>query len=602
MKKSPRATNIYLGRLPTGAGSGDKPKQNFDVVTQHRIDTYNKEKKQGNEVVVYSAVVNNYDTLTIPEFLNPEFDYVCFSDVLINGYGVWGIRPIDYFHINPSKTARYIKTHPHRFFEGKYKWAIWVDSNILIRGDLSKYIHEMKDKGKSFGAITHPHRDCPYIEAETCIQLKKDDAAIIGKQVRKYKAEDYTPKQTLVETGVLVIEIGKNEITEGLRTWWNEIRDFSHRDQLSVLYSFDKLNVEIFRLLREGKSVRNHPDFSHFQHGNRSRYKRPEIKLPQKKPPTFFHEVREKVLLDVPQVKLDIVICVHNALSDFKRLVQSLKPHLNPDRRVVIVNDGSDEETTNYLQSYARNREKQIHIIHNERARGYTRAANQGLKLEGSDVKLLLNSDTILPPQAIDKLLIALYSEESLAVVGPMSNAAGKQSIPSIKNGVDNTAINSLPPNYTIEEVDKFCEKVAIANFYPRIPLVHGFCIMIKTLVLESVGYFDEKAFPKGYGEENDLCFKIANAGYDLAVATNTFIYHAKSKSYSDAKVRSRLMGEGIKKLQSLYKGRVTDAGEQMKHHPELQRIRREAARLWRQKKKPVQAPKKKNMRTRRRR
>jgi hypothetical protein len=50
--------------------------------------------------------------------------------------------------------------------------------------------------------------------------------------------------------------------------------------------------------------------------------------------------------------------------------------------------------------------------------------------------------------------------------------------------------------------------------------------------LLDSIGTFDEVNFPRGYGEENDYSFRVADAGLDLLVATHTYVFHSKSRSY----------------------------------------------------------------------
>jgi GT2 family glycosyltransferase len=42
----------------------------------------------------------------------------------------------------------------------------------------------------------------------------------------------------------------------------------------------------------------------------------------------------------------------------------------------------------------------------------------------------------------------------------------------------------------------------------------------------------DESLFPYGFGEENDYALRVHSIGYDLAVSTGSYVYHAKSKSY----------------------------------------------------------------------
>jgi glycosyltransferase involved in cell wall biosynthesis len=80
------------------------------------------------------------------------------------------------------------------------------------------------------------------------------------------------------------------------------------------------------------------------------------------------------------------------------------------------------------------------------------------------------------------------------------------------------------------------------------LPFVNGFCLMIRHDVIQSVGLFDEITFAKGYGEENDYCIRVRNAGWSLVVATDVYIHHAQSKSYSNDR-RLRLVNQADEAL-----------------------------------------------------
>ena len=105
-----------------------------DSVLKKRINDYlnSTEKKS---VAVYTAIIGNYDSLKIPEVLNPSYDYICFTDRTIKGLHPWKMKYIDYFNIDSARIARFYKLHPHYFLED-YDITVWVDANILIRKDI----------------------------------------------------------------------------------------------------------------------------------------------------------------------------------------------------------------------------------------------------------------------------------------------------------------------------------------------------------------------------------------------------------------------------------------------------------------------------------
>lgn len=226
---------------------------------------------------------------------------------------------------------------------------------------------------------------------------------------------------------------------------------------------------------------------------------------------------------------VDVIICIHNALDDVKRCLESVVHHTRMPYSLILVDDGSDAETARYLASFAKS--QQVVLIRNERARGYTLAANQGLKRSRCDYALLLNSDTVVTPLWLDRMVACGESDPHIGIVGPLSNVASWQSVPDILQNGD-WAENKLPEGFSVAEMGKLLGQKS-ARLYPRIPFLNGFCLLIKRSVIDQIGYFDEAAFGKGYGEENDYCLRARNAAWQLSLADDAYVYHAQSRSYS---------------------------------------------------------------------
>jgi GT2 family glycosyltransferase len=126
--------------------------------------------------------------------------------------------------------------------------------------------------------------------------------------------------------------------------------------------------------------------------------------------------------------------------------------------------------------------------------------------------------------------------------------------------------------------MNRLCELWTPATLLPYVPLIHGFCFGIKREVIDTIGFLDEDNFPRGYGEENDYCFRASDAGFLLVVATHTFVFHAKSKSYPDS-TRIALMREASDALDRLHGAhRKLRAVESMEGNPILKQFRRYAA------------------------
>ncbi len=147
-----------------------------------KIRAYQASPNKGTrKIVYYTAVFGDYDNLLLPELIDEDIDARSFTDRPRNTYGVWQLRASPYYHSDSTRIARYIKTHPHQLFPG-YHFAIWLDANIVPRGDLQKYVDMLRLENTSFGLIPHPNRDCFYQEADACKLRRKDNSSVIDAQ------------------------------------------------------------------------------------------------------------------------------------------------------------------------------------------------------------------------------------------------------------------------------------------------------------------------------------------------------------------------------------------------------------------------------------
>jgi GT2 family glycosyltransferase len=244
-----------------------------------------------------------------------------------------------------------------------------------------------------------------------------------------------------------------------------------------------------------------------------------------------FMELERTILPVQPhQASVDIIVCVHDALTDVQNCLESIIHYTTPPYNLILLDDGSAQPTREYLDDFARS--QAALLLRNEQAHGYTGAANQGLRASSAAYVILLNSDTIVTPLWLDRLIACSESDPHIGLVGPLSNTASWQSIPKIYNAEGDWAENPLPEGFSVAEMGQLVATYS-GRVYPRISFLNGFCLMIKRGLIDQIGYLDEERFGDGYGEENDYCLRAAKAGWHLAVADDTYIYHAQSRSYS---------------------------------------------------------------------
>lgn len=244
---------------------------------------------------------------------------------------------------------------------------------------------------------------------------------------------------------------------------------------------------------------------------------------------------------------IDIVVPVFNALEDVQRCLHSLERNTDGYRvKVIVVNDGSEHDTTAWLRQWCHGRALFTLIEHPKNA-GYTRAVNTGLRASAGDYVITQNSDTIVTPGWLRGMVRCMQSDPKIGVVGPLSNAASWQNVPTLRDATGSFAVNDIPNGLDADGMASVVAQ-ASARSYPRMPFVNGFCFMIRRAVIDAVGYMDEENFPIGYGEENDFCIRTVDAGFELAIADDVYVFHAKSKSFGHER-RKTLSEQGTSNL-----------------------------------------------------
>lgn len=276
-------------------------------------------------------------------------------------------------------------------------------------------------------------------------------------------------------------------------------------------------------------------------------------------------------LLNCQIYTVDVIIPVYNALEDVKNCLRSLDVNTDQFRvNAIIVNDKSDEATTGWLREFCAGKPL-FTLIEHPKNRGYTKSINTGLSHSQADYVVTLNSDTIVTKGWLKGLVRCIRSDKKLGIVGPLSNAASWQNVPNLLDENKQFAVNDIPLDMTPDEMAELvCN--ASHHTYPRVPFVNGFCFMMSREVIDSIGLLDEVAFPTGYGEENDYCIRAADAGFELAIADDAYVFHAKSKSFGHEQ-RKELSSKGSQKLKEKHtEGKVKNLISKVKdtkHIPE---------------------------------
>ena len=237
----------------------------------------------------------------------------------------------------------------------------------------------------------------------------------------------------------------------------------------------------------------------------------------------------------LPGTPVDVIVPVYRGLEDTQRCILSaLASPCQTDWHLVVINDCSPEpEVSQWLREVAA-KEPRITLLENEENLGFVATVNRGMRLHPDRDVLLLNSDTEVANDWLDRIQRAAYAQPQVASVTPFSNNATICSYPRFCEA------NDLPAGHTTASLDQLFAQ-HLAGHAVAVPTGVGFCMYIRRACLQEIGAFDEEHFGKGYGEENDFCIRAHNAGWTNLHLLDTFVRHVGGISFGDSKSEREL-------------------------------------------------------------
>lgn len=179
--------------------------------------------------------MGTYDLLKDPTVITPGWKYVCYTNNKDLKSDVWEIF---YMNLQDVKQVRKVKI----ITPFEYDICIWVDASIEIQCNLDDFVRDYHST--YFTIMRHPYRNCTYMEAEACIQRRKDNADVIKQQMEYYRQQRLPHNSGMVASG-LIIRNNCKQVKDFCEKWWSEVSNFSRRDQLSFNYTLYKNPIKL---------------------------------------------------------------------------------------------------------------------------------------------------------------------------------------------------------------------------------------------------------------------------------------------------------------------------------------------------------------------
>jgi GT2 family glycosyltransferase len=235
-------------------------------------------------------------------------------------------------------------------------------------------------------------------------------------------------------------------------------------------------------------------------------------------------------------VKLSIIIVNYNTYTLTKQTINSIiKKKHTFDYELILIDNASSDNSIEKLRAEFSNMisEETLNIYINKSNLGFAKANNIGIKLAKGEYILLLNSDTEVKEDCLEKCISELEMDSSIGALGckvVLSN-----------NKLDHACKRGFPtPKASLYYFLKLHKKNPLKygqynashlneDEVGEIDCLTGAFMLMPKTVLDKLSGLDEDFFM--YGEDIDLCYRIKEAGYKILYYPIAEIIHYKGGS-----------------------------------------------------------------------
>ena len=189
---------------------------------------------------IYTVLTGDYDDLLEPECVTPGWDYICVTDnkeLRSECWTFYYLEPDD--DLDNIRLARKHKCFNH-LFDYDYDISIFIDANIVIKGNLNYFLMISFDMTSDMAVLFHPYLLSVKEEVDACIVAKRDNKVLMTNQFNHYIENGFVDSYVQPNTRLLIRKSQSSSIFNFMATWFHEIQSWSYRDQLSFSFSLDK--------------------------------------------------------------------------------------------------------------------------------------------------------------------------------------------------------------------------------------------------------------------------------------------------------------------------------------------------------------------------
>ena len=231
---------------------------------------------------------------------------------------------------------------------------------------------------------------------------------------------------------------------------------------------------------------------------------------------------------------LSIIIVSYNARADLENCLRSLhEPRPTTPHEIIVVDNASSDGSPD-----AARRWPDVKVIEAGGNRGFAAGNNIGIGASRGAFLLLLNSDTIVPSGAIDRLLEVSRLHPEAGVIGPrLVDGAGRAelSFGPMLSPIAEWKQKKLIMGHARKDGAVTARIEAMTRREQRPDWVSGACLLVSRADAEAVGLLDERYFM--YCEDVDFCAAVRAQGGRVYFSPHARVVHLRGRSRATASV-----------------------------------------------------------------
>jgi len=221
-----------------------------------------------------------------------------------------------------------------------------------------------------------------------------------------------------------------------------------------------------------------------------------------------------------------VCIVTYHVRDMLRDCLESLYQNTHLSSEVIVVDNNSQDGVVEML----REEYPEVTLVENQENAGYTRPMNQAMRLGTGRYLLQLNPDTLILPEAIDRLVAFMDQHPEAGICGPKVLNRDRTLQKPCRRGE--------PRPWAV-----LTYFLGLSSLFPRSPLfsqylltylnedeihevdgVAGSCMLVSRLLIDKIGYLDERYF--AYQEDADFCFRARQSGWKVYYMPTAQIIH----------------------------------------------------------------------------